>query len=134
MKKKCLTTNNDKLVVFKEKRSKLTIVNRKQVSATKVIVDDCVITSGIRCDFLYIINKTELFIELKGQDLNHALDQLETTIKKLSKDSKKFKKKSFIICTRSPLNSASIQNHRVKFRKNFNSELIVKNSPHKHYE
>lgn len=134
MKQKCCTTNKNKLVVFQENRSKLTIENSKQVKATKVEVDGCEITSGIRCDFLYLINETELYIELKGQDLEHALEQLEATIKKLSKNPKKLKKKSFIICTRSPLNSASIQNHRVKFKKHFNSDLIVKSSPYKHSE
>lgn len=134
MKAKCSTTNKNKLVVFQEMRSKLIIENKNQVTATKVEVDGCEITTGIRCDYLYLINDLELFIELKGQDIQHALEQLEATINKLSKDAKGQKKKSFIICTRSPLNSASIQNFRVKFRKRFNSHLIVKSSPYEHSE
>ena len=132
MKKKCTVTNSNKLIVFEEKRSKLTIENEDEVVGSKVIIDGCEITNGLRCDFMYLIKGMELFIELKGQDLNHAIEQLKVTIVKLSQNPQKHKKKSFIICTRSPLNSASIQNLQVKFRKNFNSELIIKSSPFKH--
>lgn len=132
MKEHCCKTNNNKLVVFEEARSKLIIENIDEVEATKIIVDGCEITEGIRCDFMYIIKDLEIYIELKGQDIKHAIEQLETTIKKLSTNSKTKKKKSFVICTRSPLSSASIQNVRVKFRKNYNSDFIVKSSPFKH--
>lgn len=132
MKDACTVINRNKIVVFEENRSKLIIENIDEVIGTKVIVDGCEITEGIRCDFLYLIKDIELFIELKGQDLEHALEQLKETIFKLSKHPKNQKKKLFVICTRSPLNSASIQNLQVKFRKNFNCDLIIKSSPHTH--
>jgi hypothetical protein len=132
MKEECCITNNNKLVVFEETRSKLIIENIDKVEATKVTVDDCEIKEGVRCDFMYIIKDLEIYIELKGQDIKHAIEQLEATIKKLSTNPKTKKKKSFVICTRSPLSSASIQNVRVKFRKNYNSDFIVKSSPYKH--
>jgi hypothetical protein len=134
MKEECCITNNNKLVVFEETRSKLIIENIDKVEATKVTVDDCEIKEGVRCDFMYIIKDSEIYIELKGQDIKHAIEQLEATIKKLSTNPKTKKKKSFVICTRSPLSSASIQNVRVKFRKNYNSDFIVKSSPYKHQE
>jgi len=132
MKKSCIETNKNRLVVFQENRSKLTIDNEDQVSGTKVIVDGCQITNGIRCDFMYLAKNVEFFIELKGQDLKHALDQISATIKSLSSDPKRQKKISIIICTRSPMTSASIQNLRVKFRKNHNSDLIIKSTPFLH--
>lgn len=132
MKDECIIENNNRYIVFSENRSKLTIENIDRVTGRKVIVDGCEITEGLRCDFMYIIKNSELFIELKGQDLNHAIKQLETTINSLSNDEKNSKKISFIICTRSPLNSASIQNLQVKFRKNYNSKLIIKSSPSKY--
>lgn len=134
MKDECCITNSNKLVVFEETRSKLVIENVDKVQATKVTVDDCEITNGIRCDYMYLIKDSEIYIELKGQDIKHAIEQLETTIRKLSANPKTQKKKSFVICTRSPLSSASIQNVQVKFRKNYNSEFIVKSSPYKHRE
>lgn len=51
-------------------------------------VDGCIITSGQKCDKLLLSkNPSNLatwfghFIELKGTDVSHAIDQLETTIR-----------------------------------------------------
>ncbi len=132
MKRECTIKNRNRLVVFKERRSKLTIENKDEVLATQIIVDGCEITSGLRCDFMFLIKEMEFYIELKGQDINHAIKQIEMTILRLSQDRIKQKKKSFIICTRSPMTSATIQNLQVKFRKKFNSELIIQSSPYKY--
>tara|TARA_R100000935_G_C2780916_1_gene141666 strand:- start:188 stop:595 length:408 start_codon:yes stop_codon:yes gene_type:complete len=126
----CQESTKDKIIVFSEKRSKLIVKNDSQKDVLKVTVDGCEITSGIRCDYLMIVNEKEYFIELKGQDVNHAIEQIEETIKSLSSDAKNSEKVSFIICTRSPLASTSIQNFQVKFRKKFRCKLIIKNSPH----
>lgn len=134
MKKECCDTNNNRTVVFQESKSKLIIENIDGVEATKVVIDGCEIKTGIRCDYLYLIKNLEIYIELKGQDIHHAVKQVESTIKKVSKNPKACNKKAFIICTRSPLSSASIQNIRVKFKKKYNSDLIVKSSPHRHKE
>lgn len=131
MKEECTIINKNKLVVFQENKSKLIIENKDEVEGSKIIVDGCEITQGLRCDFMYLIKDTEFYIELKGQDLEHAIIQIKSTISKLSENPKKTKKKSFIICTRSPLSSASIQNLQVKFRKHYNSELIIKSTPYK---
>lgn len=135
MKTHCSKHINHKRIVFQEMRSKLTILNPKQVLVEKVEVDGCEITKGIRCDFFMQKAKEkdiEYYIELKGQDLKHALEQIERTISILSEDAKKQKKVSFIICTRSPLSSATIQNFRVRFKKKFNSSLIIRSSPYEH--
>jgi len=129
MKKECTQKTNDRIIVFKENRSKLSLLNKNKISTTKVIVDGCEITSGLRCDFLLLTQEIEYFIELKGHNIEHAIKQLVATINKLSVNPKKQKKISFIICTRSPMSSPAIQNLRVKFKKNFSSDLIVKSTP-----
>ena len=129
MKNNCIQKTNNKIIVFQENRSKLIILNKNQINTTKVTVDGCEITSGLRCDFMLLAQELEYFIELKGQDIEHAIKQLIATINKLSSNPKNMEKSSFIICTRSPLSSASIQNLQVKFKKNFNSKLIIKSSP-----
>lgn len=131
MKAKCTSTNSNKLVVFEENKSKLTIENKHRVEASKIKVDGCQITDGLRCDFLYIINGLEVFIELKGQDLDHALKQIKTTIEQLSNEPKTHPKISFIICTRVPLSSTKIQNLRLKFKRDYSSDLVVQSSPYK---
>ena len=123
---------NHKRIVFKEKRSKLTINNPNQVQVTMVEVDDCEITEGLRCDHLFLANDLEHFVELKGQDINHAVKQITSTIHKLSEVPKGAKKLAFIISIRSPLSTASIQNLRVKFKKIYGTDLIVQKSPWNH--
>lgn len=129
MKQECTTRTKQKIITFSEKRSTLILKNTNQVEATCVVVDGCQITSGIRCDHLMLAKEVEHFIELKGQDLMHAIAQLIASIKTLSSNPKKQPKISYIICTRSPLNSTAIQNLQVQFRKNYNSQLIIKSSP-----
>jgi hypothetical protein len=131
MKPECTVTIKAKLIIFSENTSKLTLVNRDQVKAIKVFVDGCEITVGLKCDFLLIAKNIEHFIELKGHDIGHAIKQIKTTMEALSKDVQLQKKISYIICRRSPLSSASIQNIQVKFKKNYNSTLIIKSSPFK---
>lgn len=127
----CRITSSNKIFVFEENKSKLTLQNINQIDSTKIIVDGCEINDeGLRCDFMHIIEENEFYIELKGQDIIHALNQIERTMRLLSSDYKNAKKTSYVICTRSPLNSTSIQNLVYKFRKNFNSKLIIKSSPH----
>lgn len=130
MKKECTTITKQKIITFSEKRSTLILRNTHQVPAKCVVVDGCQITSGIRCDHLMIAKDVEHFIELKGQDLMHAIEQLITSIKTLSSNASKQQKISYIICSRSPLNSAAIQNLRLNFRKHFNSDLIIRSSPY----
>jgi hypothetical protein len=108
----------------------LTLLNKDQVTSTKIHVDGCEINDGgIRCDYMHIAKETEMYIELKGQDLIHAMDQIARTIGILSSDAKKCKKLSYIICTRSPLTSTEIQIFDRQFRAKFNSKLIIKSSP-----
>ena len=126
----CRTTSNKKIFVYAENRSKLILENLNQVDSISVIVDGCEINdNSIRCDFLHIANEIEFFIELKGQDLEHALEQIKATIIKLSSNPKASKKVSYIICTRSPMSSSKIQNFKLEFRKKFNSRLEIKSSP-----
>ncbi|WP_332452426.1 hypothetical protein [Chryseobacterium aquaticum] len=127
----CRTTSNRKIFVYQENKSKLTLENLDEVESESVKVDGCEINDkSIRCDFLHIAKDVEFYIELKGQDLKHALEQIKATIKKLSSNKKLFPKRSYIICTRSPLSSTEIQNYKREFKKDYNSELIIKSSPH----
>lgn len=126
----CRKISNQKLFVYEEKKSKLTLENKDQVSSESITVDGCEINdASIRCDYMHIAKDIEFYIELKGQDIEHAINQITTTIKRLSINERSQKKKSYIICTRSPLSSSKIQNYKFKFKKNFNSDLIVKSSP-----
>lgn len=126
----CRKTSNNKVFTFKENRSSLTLLNKDEVPSMTILVDGCEIKGDqIRCDYMHIAKETEIYIELKGQDLTHAMDQIEKTMGLLSTDKKKQKKISYIICTRSPLSSTEIQIFGRKFKERFNSKLVIKSSP-----
>lgn len=127
---KCRETSSQKIFSFRENRSLLTLDNTNGVVSTKIHVDGCEIDDdGIRCDYLHTTNDLEIYIELKGQDIEHAIKQIERTITLLSLDKIRQLKRSYIICTRSPMSSTGIQHFDRIFRKKYNSKLIVKSSP-----
>ncbi len=128
----CRKISSQKLFVYQEMRTKVILENVDSIESTSITVDGCEINDDtIRCDFMHIAKGIEFYIELKGQDLEHALEQIKSTIFRLSTNVKKGNKISYIICTRSPMSSSEIQNHKLEFRKKFNSKLEIKSSPFK---
>lgn len=124
--KNCTNKSNRRLFVFEENRSKFTLENTDLVESIEIKVDNCEITSGKRCDALHRAKGYDRFIELKGQDIKAALEQIEATIPILREKGNSIK--SYIICTRNPLISSEIQNLKKKHRTKFNSELIIHSS------
>ncbi|VEP15317.1 conserved hypothetical protein [Hyella patelloides LEGE 07179] len=114
----CETINKNPNIVIsdpgsKNNKSKFRLDNPKKLKIRVIQVDDCVITQGTRCDYLIILpNSLEIYIELKGKDVKHAIEQIEASIKQLTA-SLSAKKSCFIASTRCPLTSPQIQ----KFKK-----------------
>ena len=84
---KCIKCTRNKIIKFEENKSKVTFHNLSQKEYECIRVDGCAITDGIRCDYLLRRSEEELeyFIELKGCNVGHAIDQLGTRIDKASK-------------------------------------------------
>lgn len=114
-------------------RSKFRLENPQKLRIKVIQVDDCVIKHGVRCDYLVIApsndkssNEQEIYIELKGSDVKHAVEQLATTIQKLT-DNIPTSRLCFIASTRCPINSTEIQNIKKKFKKRYKAKLTIKN-------
>lgn len=130
---KCERMVNWSCIVLKQKQSKITFINESQNDVRVIEIDDCVITNGLRCDYLVISNlEIEHFVELKGSDVNHAVKQLARTILQVSINPNKGVKYCFIISSRCPLLTAKIQNLKLMFKKKYNSILIIKNNKYEH--
>lgn len=127
---KCRTTK-DSNITFTENKSSITISNSNKRELTVNCVDGCKITEGIRCDWLLVDNETqrEVFIELKGKDVSHAVDQLKASIDILSKGRRETKY-GYVICTRSPLNSTDIQMLQKTVLRSHQMKLRVKAGRH----
>lgn len=126
----CIRKTKESNIKFEEKKSKTVFQNLKHEVYYCIQVDGCAIKDGVKCDHMLANDAgLEFYIELKGCDVNHAILQLEETIKKLSEDSACLPKKAFIISTRQPSVDVKIQNAKKRFYKNYNAELLVKNTP-----
>ena len=126
---KCSEKISHKNILIEEKKSsKIIFTNENSTEVTKVQVVGCLDIQGIKCDWLLIINEPyiEIYIELKGSDVEHAFDQIENTIKIVSKNYKTVLKYCYIITTRCPITSTQIQVRAKSFKKNYNAVLKVK--------
>lgn len=114
-------------------RSKFRLYNPKRVSIRVVQVDDCVIKEGVRCDYLLILpSEQEIYIELKGSDVKHAVEQIARSIDLLACNRHSVVKLCFIASTRCPINSTEIQNLKKKFRQKYNAQITIKNGEINH--
>ncbi len=118
----------------KEKNRTFTIDKRKSPNEQfcRIEVDNCLIKDSTirKCDFVFVrsINNDHYFVELKGSDTEHALKQLENTIKYFKKQSdlKKNQIFAYIVSSRVPSNSNQrFNNLKKKFRKNLTADLRI---------
>ena len=82
----CITINDNRAVIsLREKRSEYKALNPEKKHVIVLVVDDCILSDkdGIKCDYLILVEDTAHFIELKGKDLNHAIDQIFESVKKV---------------------------------------------------
>jgi len=74
----------------KEQGKSYTIVNTKKDKITCVKIDDCVFeTEQKKCDFLFLVERDvpiAFFVELKGCNVSHGIEQLHSSIKALKND------------------------------------------------
>lgn len=107
-----------------------------EVEGTNIVIvypiDGVAIKEGQRCDkFITVLNEDSgvaLFLELKGGDISHAIEQLESTIKNpLFKPfpSKQDKTRARIVSNRgvSSASRSELERAKVRFLRNYNVEL-----------
>lgn len=128
----CSSIIDHRMLVFEENKSRMELSNKQQRQLEKTIVDGCRITTGIRCDWLVkdIQTNSEIYIELKGTDIEHAYEQIKRTVTVIN-SGKGIKKTGVIVCVRCPINSNQIQILTARLRKSMNVNLVVKSSIYK---
>ncbi len=126
---KCESVTVNPLIPVKAKHCCITFQNPNRTKVRYIKIDDCVITKGLRCDWLLINEKHhEHYVELKGSDVRHAFEQIEETIKQVGENTDQ--RKAWVISTRSPLLSPEIQKQQLIFRKKYKVAVLVKNINH----
>ena len=126
----CITETNQSVIKFEEKKSVVKFNNPKRLTYKMVAVDGCALTEGVKCDNLLCSadEQEERYVELKGQNIKHAIEQLAMTIVKLGEfNSRRY---AYVSCTKvAPLIRTDIQAALLRFKKDFNATLLVKTSP-----
>lgn len=131
-KTECVEETTDSQIKFQEKGKTIVFLNSRRRCFLKVKVDGCQILDGSKCDNLLIDRESgnEYFVELKGTDVAHALEQLERSIDLLSdKDNISKDVSTFIVSTNvAPKISSKIQvfNKRCKKKYGKSFSLVIK--------
>ena len=132
----CQESNSNSKMPLRENKSEIVFSNPDRATIIKIKVDGCVIKDKqtLRCDYALILSSNiEVYIELKGYNLNHAFKQIESTIQRLSDNPTKLKKVCFVIATSIPPTPISrIQNQKTHFKKTFNADLHIQKTPYEY--
>ena len=121
-----------KKISVSEKGVKYNVEVEGSLTVAVFPIDGVAIKEGQRCDkFITILNEKSgmaIFLELKGGDISHAIDQLESTITGalfLPYPKEKDKTRARIISNRGVSSASRIELERAKIRffKNYNVEL-----------
>ncbi|WP_141229038.1 hypothetical protein [Pseudomonas fragi] len=118
------------ILKFSEKRSSFQVNNKYKRAVIKHQVDGCLITVGKKCDWLLVdkVTGSEIYIELKGVDVDVAVKQLCASVDALGQKGKK--KYGYIVCSRSPIASPAIQRLQKSVMKSHLLNLRVKTISH----
>lgn len=129
----CVHVKSDSQIVLSEKRSSICFLNPSRKSYELVYVDGCAIKEGPRCDYLLrrVEDRLEYFVELKGCDVPHAIEQLRASINLLRSRDSGVDRKAYVISTRGyPRTTTGIQRAVKEFGKRFSTELVFRETPY----
>jgi len=126
--KNCVKRVAHKEILLSGKQtSSLYLLNPRERWVDKVLVDGCVITEGLRCDWAVEVDdqfsREEIFIELKGSHLTYAVKQIISTIDALSSDPAQTKKRCLVAYSRRPLAQREIRLLKRMFEKQYNARF-----------
>jgi len=125
---RCMDVTSRKLIKVSENGRSFILKNSKKRQICLTRVDDCAITVGERCDFMYASKDgKELFVELKGSDIKKALSQVTRSIGLLSKANNKFDRSVAIVSSRVPSEDTGTMNAKAILMKSYVSRLYIKN-------
>lgn len=119
-----------RIPVKPEKGKKFTIVNPNKAKVRVIRIDGCVITDGLRCDWLFVPEGggVQIYLELKGSDVGHGIKQLESTIKnpKVTEGVHTIPKYCYIIYSSNSMRPVKLAAAKTRFKREYAAKLIPK--------
>ena len=117
-------------MVLGEERSKFILVYPSTTAVERIKVDTRLPPAVSQCDYVLVLPTQALYIELKGSDVEHAAEQLKSTLKQLKIESAA--RLFFIIHHHCPLPATKVQQMKSKFYKQTGYLLEVRKTPYTH--
>ena len=125
----CNSVSQNKIVPVSENKRKFIVNNESLFTINKVTVVNCYIKSGLKCDFLFEIIDEELkevfYVELKGSNISHGIQQLEATVKHCLRIHKSVPRSCYIVASRVPKASTSTQKAKKEFKRKHSVMLYI---------
>jgi hypothetical protein len=116
----CITRNHPKIALRDRKggSANATFLNEARRDITVCVVDGCLITDGRKCDYLIQDNgHWTILLELKGSDLEGAVEQIDQTLAHAAMRSKlRGKLGALVVCTKVRVPNATAYLLRCKQR------------------
>ena len=131
----CRLETNNINVSCSERGKKYNVQNPKKVAIVKFRIDGGIVRDEkdtCKCDYLYCIkdkeNPTTIFVELKGKNVCHALEQIQYSLSMFSKEFDGTRKLSRIICGSVPKmsNDSKAMRIRKQIKQQYNAELLIR--------
>lgn len=123
----CITKTKDTLIKVHEKGRQAIVRNPKQDLFIRAKVDGCLLTNKTASDWVIAKPKiADVVIELKGCDVDHAVEQIAETISFWNASGNSNGKwAALVVCSRYPKVDTKIQRARVKLAKQYKAPLHV---------
>ena len=97
----------------KERKSTLVIDNPRNIEILRVKVDGCLPIETAKCDYLFEIPELAraYYVELKGRDVKHALEQILATVRHhfFATRHANYEKRGIIVSSRVPTITPGVQ-------------------------
>ena len=122
----CTTMTKNRVIVRQERRSSIRLRNPDQYQVSCIQVDGCLLAKDRdrrRCDWLFEVDQEDCkrawYVELKGKNVLHALEQLLDTLTHpaLLKRHRGFVRHCVVVATRVPRMDSSRQVLQERIRK-----------------
>lgn len=124
----CYTITRSSKIKVEEKGRSATFLNPNKVRFSKVELDGCLIQNEVTCDWLIIRNDTDnILVELKGTDVEHALEQIEAAFHYLEQnDLLGSRNAALIVCRkRHPSFNSKLQKAQDRLSRRYKAPLHV---------
>lgn len=125
----CSEPRRDRSIVVEEHRMQFRIQNADGEQVLKVRVDGCLINDHReRCDYIFEVGVTchcAVYVELKGQDVQKAYDQLTSTLECLAARHNRVKRVCHIVASRVPRAGPAVQQLKLTMARKYKVPLHV---------